>query len=339
MGTKIKFAFRVLFIIIFLAALFNLELIVYGAVQGFGQVSILFKAKPIQEIYNDPNSPDSLVKKLEFIDSVRTYAVDILGLKESENYRSIYDQQGKPIMFVVTACKPYEFVPKTWKFPVVGEVPYKGYFNLDLAIRERDKLKAEGWDTSIRTAGAWSTLGWFKDPILSEMLKRSPGDLANLIIHELSHGTVFVKDEVTFNENLATFIGDRGAEQFLADYYGENSPELMDYLANQSDEKLYVQHILKAVEKLKELYTNLDRMDSLSKEKEKNLLIKSVVTEVDTLGLINIDNYKKIFKDKLPNNTYFMSFLRYQSNQDSLAAILKTSFDGNIKNFISSFNN
>ncbi len=94
-------------------------------------------------------------------------------------------------------------------------MPYKGFFNQKLAFELKDELEKEGYDVIVRNPGGWSTLGWFTDPILSKMLNRSEGDLANLIIHEMVHSTIFVKDSVEFNENLATFIGDRGAEKFL----------------------------------------------------------------------------------------------------------------------------
>lgn len=98
-------------------------------------------------------------------------------------------------MYVVTACAPFAFQPRMWHFPVVGSFPYKGFFEKNKALAEAKKIKEEeGLEVSVRTAGGWSTLGWFKDPVLSNMLNRSEGDLANLIIHELTHGTLFVKD-------------------------------------------------------------------------------------------------------------------------------------------------
>ena len=118
-------------------------------------------------------------------------------------------------MWVVMACEPFALKPKEWKFPIIGSVPYKGFFKKERAEALKAELEKEGWDVMVRNPGGWSTLGWFTDPILSKMLMRSEGDLANLIIHEMSHATIFVKDSVEFNENLATFIGDRGAELFL----------------------------------------------------------------------------------------------------------------------------
>jgi predicted aminopeptidase len=206
------------------------NLIVYGVRQGRGQLNIVWNARPVEEFMQDPAFPDSLKTRLRLIDDVRRYAIDSLGLRDTENYKTLYDQKGEEIMWVVTACEPFRLEAKQWSFPVVGSVPYKGFFNKQLAIDLKDELEKEGWDVSIRNPGGWSTLGWFTDPILSKMLERSEGDLANLIIHEMSHATIFVKDSIDFNENLATFIGDRGAERFLIHKYGAASQAYEDYL-------------------------------------------------------------------------------------------------------------
>jgi predicted aminopeptidase len=125
---------------------------------------------------------------------------------------------------MIFQLKAYE-----WDFPLIGSFSYKGFFNYDQALEEEDKIRKNGYDTSIDEIAGWSTLGWFKDPVLSDMLDRSSGSLANLIIHELTHGTLYVKDNVDFNENLASFVGDKGALIFLRHKYGENSKEYHEY--------------------------------------------------------------------------------------------------------------
>ena len=213
--TTIKRIFLALFVIALVIVVAQWELVRYGIEQGRGQLRIIWNAKPVDEYLRSPSFPDSLKEKLRLINEVRRFAIDSLGLKDTENYRTLYDQKGEEVMWVVMASEPFRLKAKEWTFPVVGSVPYKGFFDREKAIRLRDELEKEGWDVNIRNPGGWSTLGWFTDPILSGMLDRSDGDLANLIIHEMSHATIFVKDSIDFNENLATFIGDRGAEQFL----------------------------------------------------------------------------------------------------------------------------
>src|SRR6185295_19409025 len=197
------------------------SLISYGVAQGLGQLKIIREARPVEEFIDDPVFPDSLKAKLKLVMQARRFAIDSLGLNDTDNYKTMYDQQGKERMWVIIACEPFRLKEKRWDFPVVGSVPYKGFFSEEKAKHERASLEAEGWDVSTRNPGGWSTLGWFTDPILSGMLRRSDGDLASLIIHETVHATIYVRDSSDFNENLASFIGDRGAEIFLARKFGD----------------------------------------------------------------------------------------------------------------------
>src|SRR5687768_15686019 len=221
-------------------------------------------------------------------------------------------------MWVVMASEPFRLKAKEWHFPVIGSVPYKGFFDKQKAIKLRDELIAEGWDVNIRNPGGWSTLGWFTDPILSDMLERSEGDLANLIIHEMSHATIFVKDSIDFNENLATFIGDRGTEKFLLSVYGPDSKEYTTYMNEDRDYVKFSNHMLRGAEKLDSLYRELDqRLPVEKKSRVKRQMIQRIVTSLDTLSLSsNASKPSLRFNEKLPNNAYFMNFMRYQAKQD-----------------------
>jgi len=199
------------------------ELIGYGIAQGKGQFYILWNAQPIEEILNSPGIEDSIKQKLLIVNEIRIFAFDSLGLTPTKNYTTFFDQQGKEILWVVTACAPYKFEPKEWSFPIIGSFTYKGFFDVEKARKLSEKLSNEGYDVEISSVGGWSTLGWFKDPVLSNMLEGSVGSMSNTLIHELTHGTVFVPDSMTFNENLASFIGRKGAFKFLELTYGSRS--------------------------------------------------------------------------------------------------------------------
>ncbi len=308
------------------------DLVVYGLRQGKGQLHIVWNARPVSEYLSDPMTPDSIKQKLRFIGEVRRYAIDSLGLNDTENYTTMYDQQGKPVLWVVTGSRPYAFIPKEWEFPVVGTVPYKGFFDPDLALSEAEKVKQEGFETGIRTVGGWSTLGWFTDPILSNMLNRSYGDLANLIIHEMSHATIFVKDSVTFNENLASFIGDEGARLFLNDVYGEHSAELEAYVREQEDERIYYQHVLRGADSLQLFYQQLvPGGDTVAWENEKQRIIGKVIETLDTLSFSFPYQVRQKIGNELPNNTFFMSFMRYREKQQNLEDLYNSHYNGNIK--------
>lgn len=324
-----------LVVLILLLVLIFWDLVSYGVQQGYGQLDIVWKAKPVEQFLSDPEFPDSLKSRLRFIDRVRKYSVDSLGLKDTKNYRTLYDQKGKEVMWVVMACKPFALEPKEWKFPIIGEVPYKGFFDQEKATKLKTELEQEGWDVVIRNPGGWSTLGWFTDPILSKMLSRSEGDLANLIIHEMSHATIFVKDSIDFNENLATFIGDRGTEKFLIDTYGEQSTTYRTYLEEDKDYIKYVDHMLRGAKSLDSLYKTMHEDDSLTiKKRLKKNAITSIVNKLDTLSLDLTVNPSSRFRNRLPNNAYFMNFRQYQAKQNAFWDEWRDDFHSDLRKYI-----
>jgi predicted aminopeptidase len=303
-------------VILVVLGIYYRELIAYGIGQGLGQLRIIREARPVEEFMKDPNFPDSLKAKLRLIAQARRYAIDSLGLNDTDNYKTLYDQKGQELMWVVTACEPFRLKEKRWDFPVVGSVPYKGYFDKEKAIKEKEALERDNWDVSIRNPGGWSTLGWFTDPILSGMLRRSDGDLASLIIHEMVHATIYVKDSSDFNENLASFIGDRGAEEFLTKTFGDTSRQFKEYGHEDGDYRKVAEHMLRATQKLDSLYQTFSESESVESKKErKRAFIQHIWDEVDT---INFSYGKRKSKrgGKLPNNTYFMSFKTYESKHD-----------------------
>lgn len=332
MWKKVLAGFVVLLAV--LAVIFH-ELVGYGIMQARGQLKVIWNARPVDEVLQDPNFPDSLKTKLRLIQEVRRFAVDSLGITPSENYTSVYDQQGKYILWNVTAASPFAMEPFQWTFPFLGSFPYKGFFDLEEAKQERARLDSAGYDTSISPVSGWSTLGWFRDPILSMMLERPDGDLAELIIHELTHGTLYVKDSVTFNENLATFVGRQGAIRLLRHKFGADSPELHSYLHSEHDyEKLYT-HYLRGARKLDSLYqTMTDQMPDEKKAALKQDMIRSVMQNLDTLTFLGREPIRWKEENKLPNNTFFMSYLRYRGKMEDFEKELRESFGGNLSAYV-----
>ncbi|MEM1135058.1 MAG: aminopeptidase, partial [Bacteroidota bacterium] len=252
------------FLLVF--ALWNYQLVIYGFKQAYGQLNIIYKAEPVANFLNDPKFPGAQKEKIKLIQDIRQYAFDSLGLDHSNSYTKMYDQQAEPILWVLTACKPFKLENKEWTFPIIGTFSYKGYFDKAAIEKAEAELKNEGWDTRVRDVNGWSTLGILNDPILSNMLERNAGDLAELIIHELTHGTLFIKDNLQYNENLANFIGEEGAKKFLMSKYGENSKEYISYINKQPDYQLFVTTILEGTEKLNALYNSFSTEDSYEKK-------------------------------------------------------------------------
>jgi predicted aminopeptidase len=316
------------------------QLIWYGIGQGYGQMKIIYNARPLQEYLTDPAFPDSLKQKLILIQEIRRFAIDSLGINDSDNYTTVYDQKGKPVLWVVTACPPYELEAVEWHFPIIGKFSYKGFFDYEKAVKEENLLKKQGYDTEIDEVAGWSTLGFFKDPILTSMLERSEGQLANLIIHELTHGTLYVKNNVEYNENLASFVGDQGALQFLVYKYGKDSKEYRAYQYSKINRQKYSDHILHGADLLDSLYNHFPpRITSSAKDKLKYELIERIMQKTDTISFAGPERYTTQLKhsmemDSLPNNTYFMGYIRYRAQQNQFEEEFKNKFDSDFKKYL-----
>ncbi len=312
------------------------EIISYGISQGIGQLKIVYNTRPVSEVLQDPNFPDSLKTKIRLVEEIRQFAFDSLGINFSKNYTTLYDQKNKPILWVVTACEPYKLKAKEWKFPFLGTVSYKGFFEIEKAKAEENLLKKQGLDTSLDEVSGWSTLGWFQDPILSSMLKRYPGSLANLIIHELTHGTLYIKDNVDFNENLASFVGDYGAELFLAAKFGKASTELIKYQKRKAFYKQYSELVLGQSIRLNQLYHSFKQSTS-SKEKSmlKKIFFHQAIQELLVLYKQNQMYYPQLEKDfEKINNTFYMDEKRYREKQNYFEVEFKTKFHSNFTAYL-----
>jgi len=333
---KITLRKTLYFLLILLVAgvVYNYKLIAYGYSQARGQFHILRNARPISEVMVDPDFPDSLKLKLQLVKEIKQFAFDTLGLRSSENYTTVYDQRGKEILWVVTACDPYQFNPLMWSFPLIGSFSYKGFFDYDKAIALAKSLKDQQYDVEMRSVSGWSTLGWFKDPILSNMLAEEEGALANTLIHELTHGTIFIPDSMTFNENLATFVGKNGALRFLEAKYGSESKEYSAYKNRLADSQLFTRHIVKSADVLNTIYKTMADEDDSTKQILKSSFIDDFVKSIDTIGFNDQERYLRYFENYRPNNAYFISFLNYRERQDELEILLIDTLDNRLSSFI-----
>jgi predicted aminopeptidase len=192
-----------------------------------------------------------------------------LGLKESANYTRYVELDRNYIAAVVSAAARDSFTRYEWWFPVVGKVPYKGFFNVEDARKERDKLRKKGLDVWVRQVDAFSTLGWFKDPLYSYMGGYSDYQLANLLIHELLHATVYLKGLSQFNEELAEFVGTEGARLYIEKKYGGDSAEYREIFDSEADSAVYVAFLHELIAELDGLYkSGLNREETLAQKEE-----------------------------------------------------------------------
>ncbi len=196
----------------------------YLARQAQGQLRILTHMRRIEDVLADPAVPHAVKEKLRLVLEVKEYGEREMGLAPSDNYTRFYDTGGHPVSHLVSACRQDRFHPHTWWFPIVGTVPYKGFFDPADAGAEAAGLAAQGYDVATHEVAAYSTLGWFPDPVFSTMMDDSEEEIAALVLHELTHGTVYVTGNTDFNESLATFAGRQGALEFVRWRFGLGTP-------------------------------------------------------------------------------------------------------------------
>lgn len=314
------------------------EVLTYGYLQARGQIGMLMQVKDVDDVLLDPTFPDSLKARINLIREIKKFGVDSLGLSPSDNYTTFYDQHDKPLIWLITASERYKVAPYQWHFPIVGTFPYKGYFDSTRAAGEERMLINKGLDTDIGDVSAWSTLGYFKDPILSSMLKRRDGSLANLILHELTHGTLFVKNNLELNENLASFVGDQGAIRFLKYKYGRDSEQLRIYEYSKRYNDAYSQHMLRGAGRLDSLYKTFGNHPAPTPQRDslKMRMIRDILNNTDTLlsGKRTLTNKNRWPDGKLPNNAYFISYLTYKSKQSTFRQEFEQKFGGDLKKYL-----
>lgn len=197
---------------------------IYVMKAGLAEMRILRARRPIPEVLADSGVDAATRAKLELVLEARAYAAEELGIDVGDSYTSYTRLESDTLALVLSAAHKDRLVSRTWWFPVVGHVPYKGFFSEADARGEQERLEREGFDTYLRPTAAFSTLGWFDDPVLSTLLDGDDIEVVATVLHELSHQHLFVPGEVGFNESFATFAGRVGAAGLFCSRSREGGP-------------------------------------------------------------------------------------------------------------------
>jgi predicted aminopeptidase len=297
----------------------------YTLKQGAAMLGYLGKAVPPEKL--DTSQNQEAAAFVARVADIRRFAMEELGLKESKNYTRYVEIDRDYLAAVVSGCAADSFTRHEWQFPVVGTVPYKGFFNEEDAKKEAAKLKGRGLDVWVRRVDAFSTLGWFKDPLYSYMKEYSDYQLADLLIHELLHATVFVRGRVQFNEQLAEFVGTYGARLYIESRFGADSAEYRDIDSHSADHKAYRLFLVDLCKELDAVYTRSD-LDRDAKLAEKERIIKAAQGRFDKeyKTRFQSDNYRG-FSSIQVNNAYLDLYRLYYEEDNFIANLYEKTPD------------
>ena len=249
-----------------------------------GQYELLHLARPLNVVKEDASVPPGVRALLAKVPAIKRFG-QLNGLTPTDNYTRYADLHRPAAVWVVQGCKSLTFEPRRWSFPIVGSVPYLGYFAEDRARAFARELAAQepDLDITVRTASAYSTLGWFKDPVLSTMIPEGPesfAELANVILHESVHATVYVKNQSAFDESLASFIADELTWLLVVGRSGLSSDEARSWIAGEERGARFVKALHQAYEELDAIYR------SARSDEEKRSLKEARLGELQrSLGL------------------------------------------------------
>jgi predicted aminopeptidase len=275
---------------------------------GWHQSHVSFDSIPVQKVLDNEQVDNLTKEKIRLIQEVKGFGEKQLGLKRTKSYSTFFKVEG-PILNVVTACEKERLQLYQWNFPLVGRVSYKSFFTRQEALEEKHRLDRLGYDTFVQEAAAYSTLGWLKDPIFSSMLKSSKAALANLILHEMAHATLYFKGETDFNEQIAMFVGGQGAISFLTEKYGPGSKEVAEAVHSQEDDLLFSEWVDQSCQRLSDYYTR--EMSRDEKLRGRETLFRSIEESFDRMkDRFKTQPYLNLEKLEL-NNAVLLAYRRY----------------------------
>lgn len=280
--------------------------LLYISKLGWHQSSIAYHSVPVEEVLEKEGMDLEAKEKIRLIQEVKHYGEEKLGLTRTKSYSKYFEVKG-PVLHVITASEKDCLQLYHWNFPITGKVTYKSFFTREGVLKEKRFLEGRGYDTFVQQAGAYSTLGWLKDPIFSSMLQWDEATLANLILHEMAHTSIYFKGQTDFNEQLATFVGNQGAINFLIEKYGKESKEVVEAIRNQEDDLLFSRWIDQACQQLSNFYSKeISRDEKIKGRKEIFCSLKGEFRKIS----FKTDGYKNFEKLDI-NNAVLLAYRRY----------------------------
>jgi predicted aminopeptidase len=291
----------------------------YFAHAAYEEGHLLCNRRPIAEVLQKPDLSPAIRERLETVLVVRKFAAENLGLRVGGAYTTLTAVDNNAVVWVLMAAPRDSLAPYLWWFPIVGYVPYRGYFNEARAEAEQRTMEGEGYDTLVRPAIAFSSLGFFNDPVLSDLLELNRVELAGVLIHELFHRTYFLKSDVMFDESAANWIGNRGAVDFFTQTEGANSRDAQAARDIYESDMKFAAFLLQWETRLRRLYeSGLPRDQILQRRlvvfKEINADYARLKPLLSGLERFDLDQQQL-------NNAVLLNYLIYFHHLDNFAAL------------------
>ena len=295
-----------------------------------GECQILAHQQPIRQLIADPQTPAPLKAKFEQILKIRQFAAEELHLPAGQSYLKYVDLHRPYVVWNVNVAPALSLAPKTWWFPIVGRASYRGYFNEQDARSYADEFAKNGWDVYVDGIETYSTLGWFKDPLLNTFINEPDSYLAEIIFHELTHQRLFVPGDTDFNEAFATFVSIEGVRRwYLA---STNSPGYEHFRAGQDQDHQFVNLIMAARERLEAVYDDPKLLDTAKLARKQEIIAQ---LRADHAALKASWGGKSPFDDWFAepiNNAKLNTVSAYYDLVPAFAALLRAN-DGDLGKF------
>ena len=238
-----------------------------------GHMRIVMGKRPLAEIASDETIDDSIKRRLDLAQRARLFGIERLNLPNNESYTSFYDTGQEYVTWNVVAAEEFSLNPHNWCFPIAGCVSYRGYYSKEDAESYAAGFKEQGFDVTVNGATAYSTLGWFEDPLLNTMLDRSDPSIASLLFHELAHQQLYVGDDSTFNESFASFVEKEGLKQWQKNEQQVNPQIDQSEMAKELEvrkrrQKEFIALLTSTRDSLAELYESASEPDEMRQKKK-----------------------------------------------------------------------
>lgn len=282
------------------------------------QLELLGSGEPVDAVLASGTLSVGQQQRLRLFGQVKAWGA-AHGFSATHNYDR-YAVRWHRRIWNLSACPPYSLDARTWWFPIVGTVPYLGFFDEGDVARTRAGLEAEGLEVYVREVGAYSTLGWFRDPVLPTMLRWDEARIAETVLHELAHATLWVPGSVSFNESFARLVGEAAGDRYLVDTYGEGSPEVQRARDRRADGRRFTAVLVALHADLAALYAE-PGLDEPTRAERKAALYASLEGRIRAAGFADADGWATWARREAWNNPRLSQFRTYNTGEAELAAI------------------